>query len=196
MEKRRLLEIEESEKKGNRIVIIIGILIIFTLVILAGWMNGPRQTNPPVTTRIYGKMDDKSEYWVIEIIAYNGGRVKLTDIEFDIINNDNIQIFKFKIEDANPKYLIKGNSTVYPMPSGNKFILDYNTRRTITKDSLFESYMYCCIAFSDSNSNNYIDHGDLVFIYKNLDEDSPNEIFYKYRFRIICDKEIIFNKKL
>ena len=192
----KVLQNNKTKKRKIRIIVIVIVLIIFSLVIFSGWMNGPPHVNPPIKENVFTIVDEESKYWIITIAASNGGRFKLTDVEFDILNEKNNKIYEFTVKDANPEPFIKRNRTIYPIPSGNEPVRDNSTGNIITEETSFESYKNCCIVFSDSNSNNYINADDSIIIFKNIDEDSPDEIFYKYHFRIIYDNNVICKKKL
>ena len=67
------------------------------VVIIDGLMNQLPPYNPPSKENIISIVDEKSKYWLITITASSDGRYKLTDIEFNISDEENNKIYEFTI---------------------------------------------------------------------------------------------------
>ena len=175
------------------------ILMVAITVVLAGvlyvWVSGFGQTGGGGTIKISGTHTEKTKAYVVTISSVSGGTLNLEDAKFEMADPDGILEFKAQTANANPAVFSKGQSEVYAIPSGASAVS--NATGTVTGNSDLEDYLNCYVAYIDQNKDGKVSSDDSIWIYKDYDADSTNEITSRYTFKILDgNNEMVMKKQL
>ena len=174
---------------------IIILLLIISLSITCCISNGNSKEKQTSEDGLYLHNDT---YWLY-IFTYSRGNWKnhtINDLEFRVIGNNNIILYKVYISEAFPSVLIMGQSKLYPFSLNSTGVLDKETGNIITVESSIKNYVNCYLVFIDQNSDDKASSGDSIFIYKDWNGDGEPDIKENCIFNVYLKNELIVEEKL
>jgi outer membrane protein assembly factor BamB len=131
--------------------------------------------------------DKQNHYW-LSIVEVIGGTISISDMKFKCYTDDGLLLFEKTIADANPTSFTKGESIIYPIPTGSAAV-DDGSGSVVNYESLLRDYSNCTLAFIDQNNDGITTPGDSFFLYIDNDADFYNEIKAGYLFQIYDKKD-------
>ncbi|MCK5559718.1 MAG: hypothetical protein KAJ51_03960 [Thermoplasmata archaeon] len=193
----------ESDKNIKLIVVIVVVIIIIFVVlpVVAGvlyvWSSGFSETGSGGMVKITGINVEGNSAFIITIASVYGGDLNLEDARFQISDDNDVRILSAQTGSANPTSISKGQSTIFPIPSGSTAVQDSTTGSMVTGNSDLNDYTDCYIAYVDEFSNGKLDSGDSIWIYKDWTSDGTQDIQSRYTFKILdADHEMVLKKQL
>lgn len=192
----QIIQLKSNQSKKNKslitLFIIIEIIILILAIVLFFWISSfedSESSHPWMKVSI----EEKDEYWSISPFLFEGGPYKLDDIKFELYNKKNIQIFSKSITDANPNYIEINYSRIYPIPSNSHSVFENSSigdgqiidSESVNKPQIWEG---CYFAYIDIESDNKITSGDVIWIFKDHNNDNIDDIDIGYIFKILDKK--------
>ncbi len=171
------------------------ILMLAITVVLSGLLWSMLQIDNvnPDPLNITATIDEANKYWKLEIASISSNEYTLDDTFFEMRTNEGINKYKLLIKDSDPDAFNKDFSKVYPL-SINNTVKDRNTGKAVTNATTFINYIGCYIAFLDTNADYRLSPGDLIYIYKDYNNDGINEIKPTYSLVIRINNRIAINQ--
>ena len=108
--------------------------------------------------------------WQITIDSVSGS-LELNDAHFRLVDPDNVIIWNKRIIDTNPTKFTKGDSGIWAIPPGSDPVQDSETGTTVTGTAMFENYEFCLMAYIDSDADEKVSSGDLIWVYRDYESD-------------------------
>jgi flagellin-like protein len=173
------------------------ILMVAITVVLSGMLWALLQFNSPEpkAANIAVSKVDRPEHWIITISTCGSNNYYLEDVRFQVISDEKNLDYQLALTDADPDSYKKGLSTVYPLTISST-VLDNTTGTPVSGASDFSEYENCYIAFIDGDSDNMLNHGDVIYLYKDYDNDGIDNIISRFSFRIVIDGKIAYTDLL
>ena len=145
--------------------------------------------------RITAVHTEKYAAYAISISSVSDGTLNLEDAKFEMADPDGILEYRAQTTNANPAVFQKGQSDIYAIPSGASAVNNGTT--TITQAHDLEDYEDCYMAYIDLNRDGKVSADDCIWIFKDYDNDSFNEIESRYTFKILDqNNEMVLKKQL
>lgn len=193
----------ESDKNVKVIIIIVIVIIIIFVVlpIIAGvlyvWSSGFSDEGGEGSILISATKAEQTSAYKITIVSVSRGVLNLDDARFQLTDDNDVRILSAQTGNAYPTSITKGQSTIYPIPSGSAAVWDIISGNVVTGDSELNDYTDCYIAYVDEFSNGKLDSGDSIWIYKDWTRDGTQDVQSGYMFKILnADYEMILKKQL
>ena len=188
--------IRKDDKAVSPVIAVI--LMVAITVVLAGvlWaMLSQLGTEESAALNITAKNPvEKSYGWQIEISSISGS-LNLEDAKFQVVDNEGALVYSLTSSDVNPAAFSKGASTVYAMTGGTNPVKD-DGNNTVDGDDALSVYSGCYVAYVDQTGDGKVNGGDSVYVYKDYDADSTDEISSNYSVKILSGDDMAMNKKL
>jgi flagellin-like protein len=165
---------------------VIGVILMVAITVVLSGLLWSMFNFQPVESRaknISGTISEKSFGWKIEIAAVSGNYFDLDQITFRVITDSGYTLFKLRTSDSDPEPFFDDLSKVYPLTNGSA-VIDMTTGNPVTNSSNFRNYQGCQVAFVDADSDDRITPGDIVYLYKDYNNDGEIDIFPIYSFKI------------
>ena len=187
-------------RKDNEAVspVIAVILMVAITVVLAGvlWamlsqLGGSEEQTLAITAK---QPTEKSYGWMIEITDISG-TLSLEDAKFQVQSSEGILEYSVTVDDASPAAFTKGSSTVYAMTKGSGVTVG-NSSTAVDGTTALSDYSGCYVAFVDQTGDDKVGGGDVLYVYKDYDADSTDEISPNYEVKIMSGNEMAMNKAL
>ncbi|WP_455392812.1 archaellin/type IV pilin N-terminal domain-containing protein [[Eubacterium] cellulosolvens] len=177
------------------------ILMVAITVVLAGvlyvWVSGFGTTGGGGTVKITATKTEKTTAYVVSIASVSGGDLNLDDAKIEMADDEGTRVYSIQTGQANPTSVTKGQSTIYPIPSGTTAVQDAVNSGNVGSTSNLTDYEDAYIAFVDQNSDGKINADDTIWIYKDWTRDSTQDVFSRYTFKILdADGEMVLKKQL
>ena len=174
------------------------ILMVAITVVLSGvlWamLTGLAPDEPDSVKIPMSKPIEKIYGWQLEITEVSG-TLNLEDAKFLVIDNEGALVYSITTNNANPSAFTKGQSTVYAMTLGPNAVKDASNN-TIDGDDALSEYSGCYLVYLDQNSDQKVNAGDSIYVYKDYDADGTEEISANYIFRIMANNDMAGEKGL
>lgn len=174
-------------------VVLAGVLYVWVSRIPTGETQGV-----PISTDI----NEKAEYWELEIIEVSG-TLKISDLKINIISTTGTQLFSKSATDTNPTPIKSGESTIYPVPSNPSIAVYENSSngdgQTIDTESVEKPHLWegCFYSFLDAQSNGRVNAGDIIRIYKDYNDNGADDIKPGYKIKFYDgDNNNVLSKEL
>jgi flagellin-like protein len=126
---------------------------------------------------------EKSYGWFLEISDVSSS-LNLEDAKFQVVDNEGALEYSVTIIDTNPTPFLKSKTTVYAMTKSNSPVKD-DTNNTIDGFDAISVYSGCYIAYLDQNSDGKVTAGDSIYVFKDYNTDSIEDIKSNYQLKII-----------
>jgi hypothetical protein len=177
------------------------IIIFVVLPIIAGvlyvWSSGFSDEGGEGSILISATKVEQTSAYKITIVSVSRGVLNLDDARFQLTDDNDVRILSAQTGNAYPTSITKGQSTIYPIPSGSAAVWDIISGNVVTGDSELNDYTDCYIAYVDEFSNGKLDSGDSIWIYKDWTRDGTQDVQSGYMFKILnADYEMILKKQL
>lgn len=174
------------------------ILMVAITVVLSGvlWamLTGLAPDEPDSVKIPMSNPIEKTYAWQLEITEVSG-TLNLEDAKFLVIDNEGALVYSITTNNANPSAFTKGKSTVYAMTLGPNAVKDASNN-TIDGDDALSEYSGCYIVYLDQNSDQKVNAGDSIYVYKDNDADGIEEVSANYIFRIMANSDMAGEKGL
>jgi hypothetical protein len=140
---------------------------------------------------------EKSYGWQFEIMAISGGVPRIENLDFWMVDSDDIRYWDHEINDANPRQFSKGGSTIFAIPSGHGGgICTDESGDPVSSVVPLSDYENCSMVYIDVEDNGKITAGDQIIVYKDVDPDGIDEVSNGYEFIILYYRDQIARKDL
>ena len=185
----------KSIRKDDEAVspVIAVILMVAITVVLSGvlyvWIRGIQPQEDVDNIRITAIDTEKSTHWEITIASISG-TLAIDDLKFQMIDSSKTALYNVDINDANPSSISRGESTIFPIPSGSGGVLDNSTNSVVTENSELKNYEYCYIAYNDQNNDERVSAGDNIWVYKDFNNNGIDDIKSNYKLQVLVGKNI------
>ena len=146
-------------------------------------------------------VEEKLTYLRIGIVTVSDEPLTLLDTKFQMLTKARTSVFTKSINDANPNKILAGLSSIYPIPSNygtsvfeNPIIGD---GQTVDSDSASYPQRWdgCYFAYVDAQSDNIINRGDMIWLFKDWDMDAADDLITGYSLIIFDNNDKMYMKK-
>ncbi len=184
----KIRKLRKDDEKGVSPVIAVILMVAITVVLASVLYASIGQVDPRINrnSSMSAITTEKTTYWLVEIVSVSGGTINIEDTKFQIIDTSNTVFYGVDISESNPSSITRGKSTIYPIASGTTPVIDNSTSNIVTGNSDLNDYENCYVAIVDQNSDNKINAGDNIWIYKDYNSDGINDIKINYKFEILA----------
>jgi flagellin-like protein len=165
------------------VILMVAITVVLSGLLWAILMNTDVNPNPK---NITATVDDEKYYWIVEIAGVSSTRFRLDRVSFEVMDTDGICKYSLSIMDSHPDPIDYGLSTVYPLTT-NTTVIDKNTGNPVTNTTYFRDYARCKLAYLDANEDYRISDGDVIYVFKDYNNDFVNDIKNNYELNIRMD---------
>jgi hypothetical protein len=190
-------------KKDNKVIIAIVVIIVIFLILVPVffyyiWYPGLIEGGGSASSvKISASYKERTNAYVLTITSVSGGALNLEDTTFEMVDSEEVLLYRITTGKTNPTPLLTNGATVYPIPSRDTPVRDISTENTVTANSKMADYELCFIAYIDQNTNGKISADDTIWIYKDYNADGTNEILSNYLFNILdADGNMVLKKQL
>ena len=174
------------------------ILMVAITVVLAGvlyvWVSS-FGTGGGTSLSISANVVDRTSYWKIDIVAVSGGSLSLTDAKFQLFTRSGTSSFTRTTANINPTTaLTSGESAIYPVPSDAATPVYENATTgdggTVDATSVNNPQFWegCYFTYVDSQSDNKLNSGDSIWVFKDWNEDNTEDVTTGYAFKVLDGK--------
>jgi hypothetical protein len=187
----------QPPRKSSALLVIIVIIVAFMfLIIIAGilyiWTSSiGMEDGDVITPSISANIVDRTSYYKIDIVSVSGGSVRISMLRFQLFNNDGIAQFTRTTNDINPLAPLEaGEASVYPMSSSSDPVYENSTTGDggTVDDASVDHPQYwegCYMAYIDADSNDNINSGDSIWIFKDWNDNNRNDVSPGFMFKIV-----------